>query len=107
MGNALRLIDISDALVAIAVVVELLPPDVVPPFVSLVAPVVAVTVVEPDAVGVPLTGQLMLDPGATDAGGTGAQVPTVTPGGKPLTAQVALSALAVALELFVHLTVPE
>ena len=96
----------SDALDAIVALAELLPPVVVPPFVSLVAPVVAVTVVDPGALGVPLTGQLMLDPGATDAGGVGEQAPTVTPGGNPLTAHDALSALAVAAELFVHLIVP-
>ena len=100
------MIDISDALVAIVAVAELLPPVVVPPFVSLVAPDVAVTVVEPGAVGVPLMGQLMLDPGATAAGGVGEQAPTVTPGGRPLTEQLAAIALAVAPELFVHLTVP-
>ena len=78
----------------------------VPPLVSLVAPVVTVTVELPTAVGVPLTGQLMLAPAATVAGGAGAHVPTVTPGGRPDTAHVALVALAVAAALFVHLIVP-
>jgi hypothetical protein len=68
--------------------------------------VVTVTVVEPLAVGVPETGQEMLLPAATVAGGAGAHVPTVTPGGRPVTAQVALTALAVAVALFVHLMVP-
>jgi len=78
----------------------------VPPLVSLVAPVVTVTVDEPLAVGVPLTGQLMLAPAATVAGGTGVQAPTVTPAGSPLTEQVAAVALAVAVAEFVHRIVP-
>ena len=96
----------SEPLVAIDAVAVLLPPAVVPPLVSLLAPVVAVTVDGPDAVGVPLTGQLMLAPAATVAGGGGEQAPTVTPGGRPLTEHVALVALAVAAALFVHLIVP-
>ena len=96
----------SEALVAIDAVAVLLPPAVVPPLTSLVAPVVAVTVEVPDTVGVPLTGQLMLAPAATVAGGAGEHVPTVTPAGKPETVQVAFSALAAAAPLLVHLTVP-
>ena len=96
----------SELDVAIAWVAVLLPPLVVPPFVSLVAPVVTVTVVEPPAVGVPLTGHEMLEPAVMVAGGVGVQVPTVTPGGRPATAHDALVALAVAVALFVHLTVP-
>ena len=98
---------ISEPDVAIDWVAVLLPPDVVPPLVSLVAPVVTVAVVVPLAVGVPLTGQEMLEPAATVAGGAGVQVPTVTPGGRPETEHVADVALAVASELLVHLTVPE
>ena len=88
-------------------VAELLPPVPLPPLLSLLAPVVTVAVVDPEAVGVPLTGQLMLAPGATLAGGSGEHAPTVTPGGKPMTAQVAAMALPVdAAGLFVHLIVP-
>ena len=57
----------SEPAVAICCVAVLLPPAVVPPLTSLVAPVVTDAVVVPDAVGVPLTGQLMLAPGATEA----------------------------------------
>lgn len=105
-GRPARLIDISEAEVAIDAVAELLPPEPVPPLVSLVAPVVTVAVVEPGPVGVPVTGQLMLAPAAIVAGGIGEHVPTVTPGGKPDTAQEALVALAVAAALLVHLIVP-
>ena len=96
----------SEPDVAMAWVAVLLPPVVVPPLASLVAPVVTVTVVEPFAVGVPLTGQEMLAPAVTVAGGVGVHVPTVTPGGRPDTEQDALVALAVAVALFVHLMVP-
>ena len=85
----------------------LLPATPVPPLVSLMAPVVAVTVTAPAAVGVPLTGHEMLEPAATVAGGTGLQVPTDTPAGRPDTAHVALLAAAVAVALLVHLIVPE
>ena len=88
-------------------VVELLPPVVVPPLVSMVAPVVAVSVVAPGAVGVPLTAHEMLAPAATVAGVDGVQVPIVTPGGRPLTEQVAAVALAVAVALLVQTSVPE
>jgi hypothetical protein len=97
----------SEAAVTMAAVVELLPPVVVPPLVSLVAPVVAVKVVEPEAVGVPETVHEMLAPAATVAGVEGVQVPSVTPGGKPLTEQEAAVALAVAVAELVHLSVPE
>ena len=92
---------------ATALVAALLPPAPVPPLVSLIAPVTAVTATEPAAVGVPLTGQLMLAPAATVAGGTGLHVPTVRPAGRPEMAHVALLAVAVAVALLVHLTVPE
>lgn len=88
-------------------VAELLPPVPVPPLVSFVAPVVAVTVTEPDAVGVPETAHEMLEPAATVAGGVGVQVPTVTPGGKPEMAHDTFVALAVAVAEFVQSTVPE
>ena len=107
VGSPVMLIDISDCTTETEAVAELLPPVVVPPLLSLVAPVVAVTVTEPDVVGVPETEHEMLEPAATVAGGVGVQVPTVTPAGRPLIAQVALSALAVAVALFVQSTVPE
>ena len=97
----------SDATVAMVAVVELLPPVVVPPLTSLVAPVVAVKVVEPGAVGVPETAHEMLAPAITVAGVEGVQVPIVTPGGKPLTEHVADVALAVAEALLVQTSVPE
>lgn len=106
VGNPARSIDMSDALVVTDVVAVLLPPVPVPPLVSLVAPVVAVTVTEPVAVGVPETGHEMLAPIAIVAGGVGVHVPTVTPGGSPLTLQVAARAAAVAAPLFVQTTVP-
>jgi hypothetical protein len=85
----------------------LLPPVEVPPLVSFVAPVTTLTVVLPDAVGVPETGHDMLAPGAIVAGAMGVHAPTVTPGGSPVIAQLAASALPVAVALFVHLTTPE
>ena len=96
----------SEPDVTIDAVVLLLPPAVVPPLVSLVAPVVTDTGVAPTAVGVPLIAQLILPPGSTVAGGVGEQLVTVTPGGKPATAHVAATALPVALALFAHSTVP-
>lgn len=97
----------SEPATAKAWVAVLLPPEPAPPFVSLVAPVVTETLAVPEAVGVPLTGQEMLKPAATAAGGSGLQVPTVTPAGNPEIAQEAAAALAVAVALLVHLTVPE
>jgi hypothetical protein len=105
-GRPARLMLMSEPTVAMACVAVLLPPVPVLPFVSLVAPVLTDAVAVPDAVGVPVTGQLMLAPAATVAGGTGVHVPTVTPGGRPVTAQDALVAAAVADALLVHLTVP-
>ena len=51
----------SDEVVVMFAVAVLLPPAVVPPLLSLVAPVVTVTVTAPEDVGVPVTGQTMLD----------------------------------------------
>ena len=96
----------SESVVVTDLVAWLLPPVVVPPLVSLMAPVAAVTVELPAAVGVPETGHEMLDPAGTVAGGVGVQVPTLTPGGSPLTEHVAAAALAVALALLVHRMVP-
>lgn len=107
VGKPLRSIVISDASVATLLVAELLPLVVTPPLVSLVAPVTAVTVTEPDTVGVPDTAHEILEPIATDAGGIGVHAPSVTPAGNPLTEQVAATAAAVAPALFVHKTVPE
>lgn len=76
------------------------------PLVSLVAPVVSVTVLLPVVVGVPLTGQEMLAPAASVAGGVGVHAPTVTPAGNPAGEQVAAMALAVALGLLVQRMVP-
>jgi hypothetical protein len=97
---------ISEPATATAFVAVLLPPPVVPPLVSFAAPVEAVTVEVLAAVGVPETVQEMLAPTATVAGGVGVQVPTVTPGGRPETEHIAFTALAVAVALLVHLTVP-
>ena len=96
----------SEPDVTIDAVALLLPPAVAPPLVSLVAPVVTDALVEPEAVGVPLTAQLMEPPGKTVAGGVGEQLVTETPGGRPATAHDAAMALPVALALFVHNTVP-
>ena len=106
VGSPARLMLMSEPVVAMATVVWLLPPVPVPPLVSLVAPVVTVAVTLPEVVGVPLTGHEMLAPTATLAGGTGEQVPTVTPGGSPVTEQVAERAEAVAVALLVHVMVP-
>ena len=97
----------SEPTVATALTAELLPPAVVPPLISLVAPVVAVTVLVPAATGVPLIGHEMLTPAATVAGVAGVQAPIVTPAGRPEIAQVAFVAAAVADALLVHLSVPE
>jgi hypothetical protein len=105
-GRPARLMLMSEPETATAFVAVLLPPPVVPPLLSLAAPVVAVTVEEPGPVGVPETGQEILAPAATVAGGVGVQAPTVTPGGKPDTMHVAFAAFCVAVALFVHLTVP-
>jgi hypothetical protein len=103
----LRLIDISDPVVTTSFVAALLPPDVVPPLVSFVAPVCTDTVDVATVVGVPETGHDMLAPIATVAGATGVQAPTVTPAGNPLIAHVAFEAGAVAAALLVQSIVPE
>lgn len=106
VGRPLRLMLMSEASTATGLVAVLLPPPVVPPLMSLVAPVDAVTVDEPGAVGIPETAHEMLAPATTVVGGVGVQTPTVTPGGRPETEQVAFVALAVAVALLVHLMVP-
>jgi hypothetical protein len=85
----------------------LLPAVVVPPLLSLVAPVATTTLVEAFDVGVPETVQEIEPPIATVAGVAGVQAPTVTPAGRPETAHVAFSAAVVAVALLVHLIVPE
>ena len=84
----------------------LLPPAPVPPLISLAAPVTTATLAVCVVVGVPLTGHEMLAPGATEAGAVGVQAPTVTPAGRPEIEHVAFDAVADAVELFVHRTVP-
>ena len=72
------------------VLVLLLPPVVVPPLTSLVAPVVKVNGDVPGAVGVPVTLQVMAAPMATVplVGTVGVQL-VLKPAGKPAIAQVA------------------
>lgn len=55
---------------------------------SFAAPVVPLTTDEPGVVGVPVTEQLMLAPGATVTGGVGVH-DAVRPAGKPVTPQAA------------------
>jgi hypothetical protein len=75
---------------------------------SLVAPVVPFTADAPVAVGVPETEQVMLAPAASEATGTvGTQPVTVTPGGSPETAHVALVAGSDGDAAAVHVKVPE
>ena len=68
----------------------MLPPVVVPPLMSLVAPVVKVNGDVPGAVGVPVTLQVMAAPMATVplVGTVGVQL-VLKPAGKPAIAQVA------------------
>jgi hypothetical protein len=101
------LIDMSEPDVTTDFVKVLLPPADVPPTVSLVAPVCTDTVDVAAAVGMPDTVHEMLAPMATVAGGDGTQLATVTPAGRPLIAQVAFVAGAVAVALLVQRTVPE
>jgi hypothetical protein len=88
-------------------VVWLLPPVVVPPLLSLVAPVVTITGVDVLDVGVPVTAQEMLWPTASEATGVvGVQAPRDKPAGRAETEHVAFVAAAEAFALFVHLMVP-
>jgi hypothetical protein len=88
-------------------VAVLLPPVVRPPLVSLVAPVATEAVVVAGEVGMPETGHEIDTPIASEAAGSvGEHVPTVTPGGRPVTAQETLRAAPVAVVLLVHSTVP-
>ena len=106
VGNPARLMLMSAPVGESVLDAALLPPDVVPPLASLVAPVVTAIVAGVVEVGVPVTGQLMLAPAATVAGGTGVHAPTLKPAGNPEIAQPAFVALAVAAALFVHRMVP-
>jgi hypothetical protein len=85
----------------------LFPPVVIPPLLSLTAPVVTVTFAAAFDVGVPDTVHEIEAPAASEAAGeAGVHVPSVTPAGRFETAHVALSAAAVDVALFVHLIVP-
>jgi hypothetical protein len=107
VGKPLKSGAISEATVATVLVAVLLPPVVRPPLVSLVAPVLAAAVVVAGAVGIPETGHEMDAPMASEAvGRVGEHVPTVTPGGRPVTAHETLVAAAVAVPLLVQRTVP-
>ena len=72
---------------------------------SLVAPVVAVTVLEPVVDGVPVTVQVILAPGATDTGGVGAHA-NVRPAGRPEIEQVATVAETSGAAPFEHVNDP-
>lgn len=72
---------------------------------SLLAPVLPVSVLEPTAVGVPETVQVILAPAATVVGGVGAHE-VVRPAGRPATAHAAAVAEAVAVAELVHVKVP-
>jgi hypothetical protein len=105
-GRPAKLMLISELAGAKVAVAELLPPLLVPPLESLVAPVVTTTALDAAVVGVPVTGHEMLEPGATVAGGAGEQAPSTRPAGRPDTAHDALVAEAVAEPLLVHLMAP-
>ena len=87
-------------------VAVLLPPAVVPPLLSLVAPVVTVTVTAPEVVGVPLTGQEMMRGGDRRRrdGRAGADGDA---GGQAGDGALASVALAVAVALLRQKMVPE
>ena len=72
---------------------------------SLLAPVVPVKVLEPVLIGVPETVQVIFAPAATLVGGVGAQE-VLSPVGKPLMAQLAVVAVAVAAAALVQVKVP-
>ena len=73
---------------------------------SFVAPVVALTVADPAAVGVPETGHEIVPPKVTDAAGlAGVHAPSVSPAGTPAL-QVAVVAATVPGAAFVQTTVP-
>jgi hypothetical protein len=79
----------SEPVVTIEPVTVLLPPAVMPPLASLVAPVVSVSGEAPTAVGVPVTVQVITAPMATvTVVGTVGEHNVVKPAGSPAIAQV-------------------
>jgi hypothetical protein len=73
-----------------------------------VAPVAPLTVEDPVAVGVPDTEQVIVALGASvETGTAGVQPVTVTPAGRPVTAQVAFVAPTAGAAAFVQVNVPE
>lgn len=106
VGRLDRSTDISEPVTAIDVVAELLPPVPVPPLLSLVPPVVPVTVTVPVAVGVPDTEQVIAADGAIFVGGVG-EHDVVRPAGSPATAHVAFVAVTEGAAAFVQVNVPE
>lgn len=106
VGRPDKSTDMSEPVTAIDVVAELLPPVPVPPLLSLVAPVVPVTVTVPVAVGVPETVHEIVPDGATFVGGVGVQ-DVVKPAGRPDTAHVAFVAVTDGAAAFVQVKVPE
>ena len=99
-GSPLRSGAMSEPLVAITAVAVLLVS--VP---SLVAPVVPANVLEPGAVGVPDTVQMILPFGRTLAVGVGEQ-DVVRPAGRPVTPQAAAVAVTSGAPPFVQVNVP-
>ena len=85
------------AIVRVAVLLDVLS--------SFVAPVEPLTVLDPAAIGVPVTVQVMLAAAAIVAGGVGVQ-DVDRPAGKPATAQVADVALADAPDALVQVKEP-
>ena len=74
---------------------------------SLLAPVVPFNVKLPVAVGVPVTGQEMVRPAASDATGVaGVQVPTLRPAGRPASEHVAAVAATAGAFAFVQVKLP-
>ena len=75
---------------------------------SFVAPVVALTVADPAAVGVPETGHEIVPPKVTDAAGlAGVHAPSVSPAGNPLALHVAVLAATVPGAALVQTMLPE
>jgi hypothetical protein len=73
---------------------------------SLLAPVVPVTVTLPNTIGVPLTLQVIVAPGATVVGGVG-EHDAVRPAGSPLSAHDAFVAATAGAAAFEHVKLPE
>jgi hypothetical protein len=99
----------SEPVVTMLLVTVLLPPFVVPPLMSLAAPVVKDSGAIPTAVGVPVTVQVIAAPTATVAKvGTAGKQTVVKPVASPVIAQVApiLAAAVAAGAVLVHVKVP-